>query len=97
MKDIDISSLAVSRSGTFIAAGSNGDGILRILDTQSFEVTAEMKNKQYDVNAVSISPCELFVASGGTDNQIFLYDRRFYKRPIYIFEHDSEYIYLIDF
>ena len=86
---VDACALDIADSGSYMLLGSEGitDGNLRMLDPRTLEVTASIHNKQYDVNLVSISPCEMFFATGGVDGRSFMYDRRFLQRPLFVFKH----------
>ncbi|RUS24824.1 hypothetical protein BC938DRAFT_473027 [Jimgerdemannia flammicorona] len=95
-----VSAIACSPSGRYIACGTyggqgtgkndeDGDGFLRVFDICSSEEVTAVSTEQLDVNLVSFSPNEIFVASCGTNNQTVIYDWRFPKQPLYLLLHQD--------
>ncbi|KAL1914678.1 uncharacterized protein VTP21DRAFT_8089 [Calcarisporiella thermophila] len=92
-----VSCIDTTATGTYLAIGSSGgasddsvgDEYIRIFDQSTHAEVLCFKTEQNDMNSVTISPCERYVASCGMDNRVFLFDLRKGDQPLNIFAHEN--------
>jgi len=77
VSDSIVCSVAISPDGTMLAAGL-GSGVL-IIDAQSGEIKSSMKAHSHMVLSVSWSPCGQWLASGGIDMMVWIYDAKTFE------------------
>lgn len=82
------SALCISDSGRMIGVGTVKDRHAYLVDMKSRSTMVQMFADQEDINAISISPCETFVACGSTvpdkaqHENLKVFDRRYPKHPL---------------
>jgi hypothetical protein len=70
----DVRCLAFSPDGRHVAVGTNGpNGIVRVADVTNGSERATLAGHLGDVNAVAFSPDGRTLASGGADNEVYLW------------------------
>ncbi|KAI8386815.1 WD40-repeat-containing domain protein [Blakeslea trispora] len=94
-----VSTLAISRSGRFVASGNynrfdnmSGDGFIHLHDIRESSTVKKFYSGHPDVNVVAISPCERYVASGNADkekSEVVIFDIRNPKRSLHTLSHDQ--------
>ncbi|ORX42925.1 WD40 repeat-like protein [Hesseltinella vesiculosa] len=95
-----IGCLAISHSGKFILSGNDnsesdngrprtGDQLLHMHDTRNGQSVLRARTGHVDVNCVTFSECDTYIASGSEANQISIFDIRKAKHPLYEFAHNG--------
>ncbi|KAI8071291.1 WD40-repeat-containing domain protein [Gongronella butleri] len=93
--------LAVSHSGKFILSGNDdcgnpyssrpsGDQMMHLHDAKTGSSVLRAKTGHLDVNCVTFSACDTYIASGSESNQISIFDVRKAHRPLYEFAHKGK-------
>ncbi|CEG62878.1 hypothetical protein RMATCC62417_00129 [Rhizopus microsporus] len=95
-----VAAMNVSSSGRFIASGNynrydnlSGDKHLHLHDVRLDKPVEKFYTGHHDVNVVSISPCEMYVASGNAEKEkgeVVIFDVRFHTRFLHKLLHDHE-------
>ena len=67
-------------TGTTLAAGLGSPSMsVLILDAQSGEIKSSLRAHKYQVDAVAWSPCGRWLASGGCDKMVYVYDAKTFQ------------------
>ncbi|CAG8466546.1 4714_t:CDS:2 [Paraglomus occultum] len=89
-----VSCIAVARSGSFGVCGTSGanakevgDGRIWLYDLPDSDPIASAATTEKDATLVSISPNESYVAVGGANNIVEVYDTRFFDRVLATLPH----------
>ncbi|KAI9276371.1 WD40-repeat-containing domain protein [Sporodiniella umbellata] len=94
-----VSALSISSSGRYIVSGNynrydnlSGDKHLHLHDMSNAGTSIKFFTGHQDVNVVSISPCERFIASGSADKEVgevAIFDIRFHTKTLHKLVHDQ--------
>ncbi|KAG0047476.1 hypothetical protein BGZ83_007468 [Gryganskiella cystojenkinii] len=99
-----VSCLAFSSTGRFLVCGTSGrtygptgkdpelgDGLVRLYEVKNAKCIQAFQSRHKDVNIVDLSPCENYVISCSSANEIAVFDRRFvspnHQQPLHRLRH----------
>ncbi|CAG8599663.1 16485_t:CDS:10, partial [Dentiscutata heterogama] len=88
-----VSCLDVSHDEKWITCGTTaefeeGDGSMHIWDMLS-QTTLRAFTGEKDINVISISPNDQYIALGGVMNTVYVYDKRYLKQSLHVLRHEN--------